>query len=111
MTATAMPSGSVPSLLIILPFVFHLLFSAARPPNQAALNAVRQLIECGVESNKIVVDYQLIGHRQNTASSTDCPGDALYNEVKSWPHWTSEPKSVSQVESAWDMTDPASDGA
>jgi hypothetical protein len=72
---------------------------------------VELLIECGVESNKINGDYQLIGHRQSTASSTVCPGDKLFDEIKYWPHWTSDPKSVNTVQIAWDMADPINDGA
>lgn len=33
--------------------------------------------------------YKLAGHRQ--VRDTDCPGDTLYNDVTSWPHWTSTP--------------------
>uniref|UniRef100_A0A1V1FYX0 Peptidoglycan-recognition protein n=1 Tax=Reticulitermes speratus TaxID=60591 RepID=A0A1V1FYX0_9NEOP len=59
----------------------------ARLPNQAALNAVRQLIQCGVEKNKIRSNYSLKGHRQG--GSTSCPGNRLYQELTTWPRWTS----------------------
>ncbi|GFG37971.1 hypothetical protein Cfor_03856 [Coptotermes formosanus] len=105
---TAVSSGSVPSLRVI---IVHTHFLADRLPNQAALNAVKQLIQCGVDSNKIRSTYQLIGHRQNTASSTDCPGNALYNEIKSWSHWTANPKSVNGIQIAGEKEDPINDAA
>jgi hypothetical protein len=71
---------------------------ADRLPNAAALNAVQKLIECGVAENKIQTQYQLIGHRQNTASQTECPGNRLFQEITSWPHWTPDPKSSSGVQ-------------
>jgi len=61
----------------------------SRKPNDAALQAVKDLISCGVSQNKISSDYNLIGHRQ--AKRTECPGDKLYDEIKSWPRWTSTP--------------------
>jgi len=41
-------------------------------PNPLALDAVKALIKCGVESNFIKTDYILKGHRQVRA--TACPG-------------------------------------
>lgn len=58
-------------------------------PNAAALNAVKSLIDCGVTEGKIKSDYKLFGHRQ--VKATACPGDSLYTEIKTWPHWTSSP--------------------
>ncbi|CAG0913904.1 unnamed protein product [Notodromas monacha] len=54
-------------------------------PTQVQQNAVQELISCGVELGMISGDYNLIGHRQ--AVDTDCPGDALYDIITSWPHW------------------------
>lgn len=59
-----------------------------RLPNEAALNAVKDLIQCGVSTNKLKEGYKLIGHRQSAASSTKCPGDAFYEEITQWSHWT-----------------------
>jgi N-acetylmuramoyl-L-alanine amidase len=41
-------------------------------PNSAAQNAVKSLIQCGVELGRIKVSYQLKGHRDGSA--TACPG-------------------------------------
>jgi hypothetical protein len=75
-----------------------------RLPNEEALNAVRELIECGVNENKIQTSYQLIGHRQNAASSTECPGDELYEEIKNWPNWAQNPSKINAVQTNWDKT-------
>lgn len=55
-------------------------------PNNAALNAVKNLIQCGVNLGHITSKYRLYGHRD--IKPTICPGDALYNEIKTWPHYS-----------------------
>jgi len=55
-------------------------------PNSAAENIFHNLADCMLSNGKISNSYQLKGHRQT--GSTDCPGDALYAEIQSWPHWT-----------------------
>lgn len=55
------------------------------PPNQQ-LRAAQLMIEEGVELKKLDSNYKLYGHRQLT--STDSPGNALYEIIKTWPHWT-----------------------
>ncbi|XP_046564822.1 peptidoglycan-recognition protein SC2-like [Haliotis rubra] len=54
-------------------------------PNSAALNTVKALIACGVSMGKIQSSYTLRGHRD--MGSTDCPGTALYNLIRTWPHY------------------------
>ncbi|XP_071640037.1 uncharacterized protein [Temnothorax longispinosus] len=66
-------------------------FTSFVPP-ETQLNAAQKLIEFGVENGKITPDYKLLGHRQ-VDLKTDSPGDALYNEIIKWPHWSSEPRS------------------
>ncbi|XP_012257306.2 peptidoglycan-recognition protein LC-like [Athalia rosae] len=63
-------------------------FNTVVPPKHQ-LHAVRQLIELGVKGGKISPDYKLLGHRQ--VSKTLSPGDALYNVIKTWPHWSPTP--------------------
>jgi len=53
------------------------------PPNNAALNVIEQLITCGTDSGDIENLYSLHGHRDG--GCTDCPGDALYNIIRTWP--------------------------
>jgi len=66
--------------------IFHTHFSSGRPPNAAALNAARLLIECGVENGSISGSYGLGGHRN--VGSTTCPGDSLYTVIQSWPNFS-----------------------
>ncbi|XP_046608518.1 peptidoglycan-recognition protein SC2-like isoform X2 [Neodiprion virginianus] len=58
-------------------------------PSDHQMNALQQLIEIGVKSGKIAADYKLLGHRQ--VSKTPSPGDALYNIITTWPHWSPTP--------------------
>nr|UZP48207.1 peptidoglycan recognition protein [Charonia tritonis] len=55
-------------------------------PNAAALAKVRQLIQCGLDNRRISPSYTLKGHRD--LGNTACPGDAYYNLIQSWPHFT-----------------------
>ncbi|KAK3590387.1 hypothetical protein CHS0354_028496 [Potamilus streckersoni] len=57
-----------------------------RVPNDAALNAVKQLIACGVANNKLSSTYILHGHRD--VGQTECPGNKLYDLIQSWPHYS-----------------------
>nr|XP_034328898.1 peptidoglycan-recognition protein SC2 isoform X1 [Crassostrea gigas] len=57
-----------------------------RKPNDAALNAIKNLIQCGISHGYITSSYHLYGHRD--VGSTDCPGDALYHEIRTWPHYS-----------------------
>lgn len=49
------------------------------------------LIAAGVELGYIKPDYKLVGHRQVRA--TECPGDALFNDIKTWNHYSPFPQS------------------
>jgi N-acetylmuramoyl-L-alanine amidase len=55
-------------------------------PNEAALTAVQTVIACGVEQGYITSDYEMFGHRDGRC--TDCPGDVLYAEIETWPHFS-----------------------
>ncbi|KAL4233783.1 hypothetical protein ACF0H5_008461 [Mactra antiquata] len=56
-----------------------------RVPNDAALNAVKNLINCGLANGKLTSTYTLRGHRDMGA--TACPGQKLYDLIQSWPHY------------------------
>ncbi|CAG0895686.1 unnamed protein product [Darwinula stevensoni] len=58
-------------------------------PHQAALTAVRKLIESGVSLGKIQPNYSLVGHRQ--LRDTECPGDRLYETITTWDHYDPHP--------------------
>ncbi|XP_044161291.1 peptidoglycan-recognition protein SC2-like [Bufo gargarizans] len=51
-------------------------------PSQAAINAAKRLIQCGVNLKRIRRNYTLKGHRD--VFNTACPGNALYNNIKTW---------------------------
>ncbi|XP_071564584.1 peptidoglycan-recognition protein SD-like [Temnothorax nylanderi] len=80
-------SGNYNSISIGIAFIGD--FTSVVPP-KTQLNAAKELIELGVRAGKIAPDYKLLGHRQ--AVKTKSPGDALYNEIKKWPHWSSQPR-------------------
>ncbi|XP_043258957.1 uncharacterized protein LOC122401084 [Colletes gigas] len=58
-------------------------------PNAAAISATKSLISYGVSIGKIKDTYTLLGHRQTT--QTICPGNSLYNLIKTWSRWSSNP--------------------
>lgn len=49
------------------------------------LRAAKDLIDYAISNRFVSPDYILHGHRQ--VRSTICPGGALFNEIKSWPHF------------------------
>ncbi|GFO44100.1 peptidoglycan recognition protein [Plakobranchus ocellatus] len=56
-----------------------------KSPTQIQLNTAKQLLECGVSQGKLRSDYIVRGHRDMV--STTCPGDTLYNIIRSWPQY------------------------
>ncbi|XP_056006487.1 peptidoglycan-recognition protein SC2-like isoform X7 [Ostrea edulis] len=59
-----------------------------RKPNNAALNAIKNLIQCGIDTGYVTSGYSLYGHRD--VGTTDCPGDDLYNEIRTWSHYNTQ---------------------
>uniref|UniRef100_A0A2K5C3I4 Peptidoglycan recognition protein 2 n=1 Tax=Aotus nancymaae TaxID=37293 RepID=A0A2K5C3I4_AOTNA len=56
-------------------------------PTEAALRTVRDTLpSCAVRAGLLRPDYALLGHRQLVR--TDCPGDALFDQLRTWPHFT-----------------------
>nr|AXG64252.1 peptidoglycan recognition protein 2 [Oplegnathus fasciatus] len=55
-------------------------------PSQHSMGLVRdQLASCAVGGGRLVANFTVQGHRQ--VVNTSCPGDALYNEIRSWEHF------------------------
>ncbi|KPI98915.1 Peptidoglycan-recognition protein LB [Papilio xuthus] len=54
--------------------------SSVPPAHQ--LQTAKKLIAKGVELGYISRNYKLIGHRQ--VKETECPGQALFNEISTW---------------------------
>lgn len=63
-------------------------FNTVKPP-KVQIHAAQKIIELGVKAGKIAPNYILLGHRQ--ISKTLSPGDALYSEIQTWPHWSPHP--------------------
>ena len=58
----------------------------AELPAKAALHTVQDVLPgCAVRAGLLRPDYALLGHRQLV--STDCPGDALFNLLRTWPRF------------------------
>ncbi|XP_069864445.1 N-acetylmuramoyl-L-alanine amidase-like isoform X1 [Dipodomys merriami] len=56
-------------------------------PTAAALRTVRDgLPRCASRAGLLRPDYKLLGHRQ-LRRGTDCPGDALFHLLRTWPHF------------------------
>ncbi|XP_020022737.2 N-acetylmuramoyl-L-alanine amidase isoform X1 [Castor canadensis] len=56
-------------------------------PTEAALRTVRdELPSCALRAGLLRPDYKVLGHRQLV--HTDCPGDALFGLLRTWPHFT-----------------------
>lgn len=64
-------------------------------PPAEQLKTVKSLIAAGVEQGYIKSDYKLVGHRQ--VRTTECPGDALYNEIIHWDHYSAFPNSPADL--------------
>ncbi|XP_066996185.2 peptidoglycan recognition protein [Anabrus simplex] len=57
-------------------------------PSRIQLDALKNLLKCGVELGELSEDFKLLGHRQLIA--TKSPGLALYQEIQTWPEWVEE---------------------
>ena len=65
-------------------------------PSPPALAAYTRLVNCAVETGKIVAEYRMFGHRQTKPEGgTECPGDSLYSTIQTWPHWVGIAVSIS----------------
>lgn len=49
------------------------------------LQATRDLIAYSIDNGHLSSNYTMYGHRQ--VRITECPGDALYNEIRNWPNF------------------------
>lgn len=58
-----------------------------RDLNDSQVKAYQSLIKWLIDEEFLNGNYTLYAHRQVLA--TDCPGQLLYNTLKTWPHWKS----------------------
>ncbi|XP_015358374.1 peptidoglycan recognition protein 4 [Marmota marmota marmota] len=54
-------------------------------PNASALEVAKDLIQCAVVKGYLAPNYLLVGH--SDVANTLSPGQALYNIIKTWPHF------------------------
>ena len=57
-----------------------------RTPTAEALRAIKAIINCAINAGVVASNYKLYGHRD--AGCTGCPGDKLYEEIKTWPKYS-----------------------
>ena len=68
-------------------FCFFGDFSNVLPP-AAALNTAQAFVTCSRDWGRLTTTYRVLGHRQDPQSSTACPGNALFNNVRTWARWS-----------------------
>lgn len=56
------------------------------------LAAVRRVIDIAIAGGHLRSDYALLGHRQTRP--TECPGDRLFAEIRTWSHFEPLPTVV-----------------
>lgn len=56
-------------------------------PTPEAISAFNYLMVCGVDRLSLAQQYYIIGHQQDV--NTECPGDALFSAMQSWPRFYS----------------------
>ncbi|KAI8442187.1 hypothetical protein MSG28_005786 [Choristoneura fumiferana] len=76
-------------------------------PPAEQLKTVKALIAAGVELGYIKPDYKLVGHRQ--VRETECPGQAFFDVVKTWDHWSPFPASHEDLVNVPEISDDYKD--
>lgn len=65
-----------------------------RKPKPIALEALQNIISCGMKDGKISPHYTLYGHRDKRP--TDSPGHHLYAEIRYFKHFHNKPEKHKQ---------------
>nr|XP_055199941.1 N-acetylmuramoyl-L-alanine amidase [Nyctereutes procyonoides]XP_055199942.1 N-acetylmuramoyl-L-alanine amidase [Nyctereutes procyonoides] len=72
----------------------------AELPTEAALRTVQDVLPgCAVRAGFLRPDYTLLGHRQLVR--TDCPGDALFNLLRTWPRFAANVNPRTARRASW----------
>ncbi|KAM9687862.1 N-acetylmuramoyl-L-alanine amidase [Trichechus inunguis] len=72
----------------------------AELPTETALRTMRdELPRCALRSGHLRSDYKVLGHRQ--VVSTECPGDALFNVLRTWPRFAADVKPRTARRASW----------
>lgn len=53
------------------------------------LQTAHNLIKYSLDSGILIRNYMVMGHRQ--VRETECPGQRLFDEIKTWDHFISTP--------------------
>jgi N-acetylmuramoyl-L-alanine amidase len=56
-------------------------------PLPVAIATGKNLLQCGIDQSFIVPHFELFGHRDGRVG-TECPGDALYALIRTWPNYS-----------------------
>lgn len=67
------------------------------------LKSAKELIATGVELGFVHPNYKLLGHRQ--VRETECPGEALYQEIQTWDHYSTFPSSARDLINVKEISD------
>ncbi|GAB0091387.1 Peptidoglycan-recognition protein [Sergentomyia squamirostris] len=59
-------------------------------PTKKAVQAARDLIECGISKKELSLNVKVFAALQ--VQQTLSPGENLYEEIKTWPHWAEAPE-------------------
>ena len=59
--------------------------------SEAMLDALEDIINCGISKGYINNQFNIHGHRDMRDSGTACPGEALYNQLKAFYAFQSGP--------------------
>ncbi|XP_055680319.1 uncharacterized protein LOC129788369 [Lutzomyia longipalpis] len=60
-------------------------------PTKKSTQAAKDLIECGISIGELSKDVKIYAAKQ--VQSTLSPGEHLFDDIKTWPHWASEVKT------------------
>uniref|UniRef100_A0A1B0CDM4 Putative peptidoglycan recognition protein 3-like polistes canadensis n=1 Tax=Lutzomyia longipalpis TaxID=7200 RepID=A0A1B0CDM4_LUTLO len=60
-------------------------------PTKKSTQSAKDLIECGISIGELSKDVKIYAAKQ--VQSTLSPGEHLFDDIKTWPHWASEVKT------------------
>lgn len=75
-------------------------FTETSPP-LIQLQTAQALIANGVKKGYIQTQYKLVGHRQ--VRDTECPGEALFKLIQTWPHYVDFPGSYKDLKNVTEL--------
>uniref|UniRef100_A0A3B3DRN0 Peptidoglycan recognition protein family domain-containing protein n=1 Tax=Oryzias melastigma TaxID=30732 RepID=A0A3B3DRN0_ORYME len=61
-------------------------YTASLPSRHATHLLRDRLAQCAVDGGALAANFSILGHRQ-VVNYTTCPGDAFFDEIKTWKHF------------------------